>query len=97
MSSSSRDVALHPHVANTLLLHLLNARVHLLFGLGGLLRLAQVVDRHVCSVLGESNRHCLADSGGAASDQDAFALDTRHRFAPRRRGDRIWHESSSSW
>ena len=76
------DVALNEHVAHALLLHSIHARLNLLLGLAGLAGLVQIVDRDVRAVLRELDRDCLADSGRAARDQNALALQPGHRLGP---------------
>jgi hypothetical protein len=74
------DVALDERVLHAGLADLVEARVDLLLGLLGLLRLAQVVDRDVRAVLGKAHGDRLPDPGGAAGHEHVLALQATHRF-----------------
>src|SRR5919198_6282161 len=72
-------VAANEHVAYSFLPDASEAGVYALFGLGCLLRGAQVVDRDVSPVSGETNGDRLADPRGAAGDQHVLAPQTAQR------------------
>src|SRR5271154_3717303 len=82
---------MHEQVAYTLLLGAANARANLLLGAGGLVRLAEVVDRYVGTVLGETNGDRLADARRAAGYEHVLALEPKYAFPGGRVGDCVWH------
>src|SRR5271154_7617840 len=82
---------MHEQVAYTLLLGAANARANLLLGAGGLVRLAEVVDRYVGTVLGEPNGDRLADARRASGYEHVLALEPSHAFRGGRVGDCVWH------
>src|SRR5437588_260328 len=85
------DIALYEHVADALLLDAAGARVDLLLGVGGLARLAEVVDGDVSAVLREANGNRLADARRAAGHENVLALEPSHGFRGGRRGGGGWH------
>jgi len=72
------DVPADEHVADAVLPKLADAGVDLLLGVGGLLRVAQVVDGDVGAVGGEPHGDRLADAGAAAGDEHVLALESSH-------------------
>src|SRR5215211_823595 len=75
------DVVLLGHVApdeyvlDALLVDFVDAGVHLVLGLLGLLGLAEVVDRHVGAVLGEAHRDRLPDPGAAPGHEHVLVVE----------------------
>ena len=74
------------HVLHALLLDLVDAGMHLVLGVLGLVGGLQVVDRHVGAVLGEAHRDRLSDTRASPGDQDVLALEPAQ--APGPLGDR---------
>src|SRR5438552_4715438 len=65
--------------------------MNLPLGVGGLARLAKVVDGDVCAVLRKANGDRLADARRAAGDENVLALEPSHAFRGGRCGDGAWH------